>query len=173
MLKSYKLRIYPNKKQSKRIDQSIGCCRFIYNQMLAERIEVYEKLKNDKEKLYKYKYKTEKQYKEEFEFLKFSSSRALQQSRVDLDSAYKNFYRNVKQGKKIGFPKFKSKSKVKWSYREPQVDKEVEIKDNKIKLLKLKWVKIKGLNGRSYNRVNNVTITKTRSGKYKEIAKTF
>ena len=30
------LRIYPNKEQQTLIDKTIGCCRFLYNQMLAE-----------------------------------------------------------------------------------------------------------------------------------------
>ena len=121
MNKAYKIQLYPNQKQQQIIDTTIGCCRFIYNQMLAERIEIYDKYKNDKEKLYNYKYKTEKEYKKEFSFLKEASSRALQQSRKNLDIAFKNFYKGLKKGKFVGFPKFKSKKKSKQSYREPQV----------------------------------------------------
>lgn len=46
--KAYKLRIYPNKKQSELIDKTIGSSRFIYNYFLNERVEVY---KNTKEKV--------------------------------------------------------------------------------------------------------------------------
>ena len=45
--------------------------------MLAERISVYEQLKEDKESLYSYKYKTEKDYKQEFEFLREADAVAL------------------------------------------------------------------------------------------------
>lgn len=38
--------------------------------MLSERKEIYAKLKDNPRELYEYKYKTEKQLKEEFEFLK-------------------------------------------------------------------------------------------------------
>jgi hypothetical protein len=38
--------------------------------MLEERIKVYDELKGDKEVLYNYTYKAEKQYKQEYEFLK-------------------------------------------------------------------------------------------------------
>ena len=161
MLKSYKVRLYPNKHQEDVINKNIGCSRFIYNQMLAEHIDVYKKLKDNKEKLKKYKYKTEKDYKIEFPFLKEVSSMALQQSRIDLQTSYKNFFKNNK-----GYPKFKSKNKVKWSYREQQISGFIEIKDNRIKLLKLGYVKIKGLNDRPYNQINNVTVTKSRSNKY-------
>lgn len=102
------------------IDKTLGCCRFLYNQMLAERIEVFNKLKNDRSALYTYKYKTEKDYKEEFEFLKEADAFALQQSRIGLEKAYANFYRTLKtadKSKAFGFPNFKSASKHKDTYR--------------------------------------------------------
>ena len=49
--KAYKFRIYPNKRQQEQINQTFGCCRFVYNRYLAKRIELYE---NDKE-TYSYK----------------------------------------------------------------------------------------------------------------------
>lgn len=106
--KVIKVRLYPNKTQEQQILRTLGCCRFLYNHMLSERIEVWEKLKDDKKKLYGYKYRTEKSYKEEFPFLKKVDSVALQQARRDLESAYQNFYRRVRKGdKKKGFPNFK------------------------------------------------------------------
>jgi putative transposase len=174
MLKAIKIRLYPNKKQQELIEKTFGCTRFIYNQMLAEKIKVYEQLKHDKESLYSYKYKTEKDYKQEFEFLSEVSSRALQQARGNLEVAYKNFYRRVKQkSKKAGFPKFKSKKKDKDSFREPQLlfggkqKPAIEIKDNKIKLLKLEYIKFKGLNfNLTPEEIRNVTIFKSNSGEY-------
>ncbi|NCD01338.1 transposase, partial [bacterium] len=165
--KAFKIRLYPSNVQKELITKTIGCSRFIYNQMLNERVEVYKELKEDKETLYSYKCKTEKQYKEEFEFLKEVSSRALQQSRRDLETAFRNFYRGLKKGQTIGFPKFKSKHKNKLSYREPQLgNKAIEIKDNKIKLLKLGWVKFRGLSKNFNGKIKSVTITQFRSGKY-------
>ena len=43
MNKAYKIQLYPNQEQQEIINKTIGCCRFIYNQMLNERIEVYKK----------------------------------------------------------------------------------------------------------------------------------
>jgi len=158
--------------------------------MLSERIDVYNKLKDDKEKLYSYKYKTEKEYKEEFEFLKLGSSRALQQTRGDLNTAYGNYFRKgIKNGFKLkggvldrlkkgtlgretrntdieNHPQFKSKKKSKNSYREPQVDNAIQIKDNKLKLLKLGWVSFKGLSKSFNGIIKNVTVTKSKSNKY-------
>ena len=77
---SYKVRIYPNKEQSNLIEQSFGCSRFIYNSMLAERKQYYEEHKDDEnlQLLWAHKYKTEKDYKEEFEWLKNVESSSLQ-----------------------------------------------------------------------------------------------
>ena len=110
---AYKFRLYPNKQQEELINKTFGCCRFIYNQMLAERVSVYEQLKDNKEFLYQYKYKTEKQYKEEFSWLTEVDSIALQQSRRNLDTAYKKFFSNPG---KIGFPKFKNKKVSRQAY---------------------------------------------------------
>jgi putative transposase len=157
--KAYKIRLYPNKSQATLIDKTIGATRFMYNQMLAEKQKVYEMFKkseNDseqesivkKESLKNHTYKTEKNYKEQEEltWLKEVSSRALQQSRIDLETAYKNFYRSLKTGKPA-FPKFKSKHKSRKSYREPQVGNSIAINENgtKIKLLKIGYCKFRGL----------------------------
>ena len=47
MLKAYKYRIYPNNEQKIQIAKTFGCCRFVYNQTLAYRKEVYEKEKKN------------------------------------------------------------------------------------------------------------------------------
>jgi len=166
--KSYQVRLYPTAKQVEIIDKTINGCRFIYNQTLNERITVYEELKEDKAKLYLYKYKTEKEYKEEFPFLKECSSRALQQARRDLTSAFQNFYAGLKKGSHVGFPKFKSKKTCKLSYREPQIDevKAIEIKDSKIKLNKLSWIKFRGLSEDFNGKIKSVTVTNEQNGMY-------
>ena len=42
MLKSYKYRLYPNKKQIELINKTIGCCRFVFNHYLAKKIDLYK-----------------------------------------------------------------------------------------------------------------------------------
>lgn len=46
MLKAYKYRIYPNKEQEIQLAKTFGCCRFVYNQTLAYRKDVYYKEKS-------------------------------------------------------------------------------------------------------------------------------
>lgn len=45
MLKAYKYRIYPNSEQRHYFAKTFGCVRFIYNRMLADKIDHYEKTK--------------------------------------------------------------------------------------------------------------------------------
>ena len=159
MNKAYTIRLYPNQVQKELIDKTISCTRFLYNQMLDERIEIYDLLKNDKDSLKKFKSKTEKQYKKMFPFLKDVSSWALQQTRINLEIAFKNFYRKVKQkNSKPGFPKFKSKHKSKLSYRECQIVNHIRIENNKLKLLKLDFVKFRGLSKNFKGKIKSITI---------------
>ena len=62
-LKAFKFRLEPNLQQKVLINKTLGCCRFIYNQMLNEKQTKY---KNSG----KSSTKTEKEYKIEFDWLK-------------------------------------------------------------------------------------------------------
>ncbi|MFX0069509.1 MAG: RNA-guided endonuclease TnpB family protein [Candidatus Hermodarchaeota archaeon] len=160
------VRVYPNKEQRAQIRKTIGCSRFIYNQMLNERKEVYEQLKEDKNALRAYAYKTENQYKMEFPFLKEADSIALQASREHLYEAYQNFFNGLKKSRKVGFPKFKSK-KGKESYTTKQTNGNIKIdfERKKLKLPKLRWLKFKD-NRIFSEKIKRATVKKTKSNKY-------
>ena len=135
--------------------------------MLEERKEIYKQLKNDPQALHNYKYKTEKQYKKEFEFLKEVDSKALQSEWRNLQSAYQNFFNGLKSGRKIGFPKFKSKKK-KQTYTTFNINNncEIDFKKKKIKLPKIKtWIKYK--DDRIFvEEIRHITVSKGNTGKY-------
>ena len=105
MNKAYKFRIYPNAEQKELLAKTFGCVRFIYNKMLADKIAHYEETG---EMLHN----TPAQYKAEFPFLREVDSMALCNAQLQLQAAYKNFFRD----KSIGFPKFKSKKSNHRSY---------------------------------------------------------
>ena len=154
--KAYKFRLYPNKEQEIMFAKTFGCVRFIYNQMLADKIAHYketgEKLNN-----------TPAQYKKEFEWLKEVDSLALANAQMNLQTAYNNFFRN----KKVGFPKFKSKKRNKNSYTTNNQKGTVQIIGNSIKLPKVGLVKIKQHRIIPNNQIiKSTTITRTPSGKY-------
>lgn len=102
--KAYKFRIYPSKEQKIFFAKTFGCTRFIYNQMLADKISYYEKTKG-------MLHNTPAQYKEKYLWLKEVDSLALTNAQKNLETAYDNFFKNTK----IGFPKFKAKRKTKKS----------------------------------------------------------
>lgn len=168
-----KIRIYPNKEQRMFLKNNFGCCRFVYNKMIEERSQIYQLYKHEKEKLYNYKYITEKQYKEVNPFLKRADSISLQQTRKHLQTAYKNFFDNVKERKSkktkryVGSPRFKSKYD-KQSYTTCFTNNNIKIDWNK-KLLKLPKLKeeVKFRDNRIVDAdIRSVTISKTKAGNY-------
>ncbi len=162
-----KFRIYPNQIQQDFINKTFGNCRFLWNMMLDERIQVYQKMKSTKEDLYTHKYLTEKQYKQKFTFLKEVDSRALQSSRENLIIAYKNFFRGLRKNQKIGFPKFKSR-KSKQSYTTYNINNNIKInfEKRKLKLPKItSWIKFRD-NRKFSENIKQVTVSKTKSRKY-------
>jgi len=164
MEKAFKFRLYPNKKQEVQLRKTFGSTRFVYNYYLNKRIELYKE--NKQSMNYNVCSADLTNLKQEKEWLKEVDKFALQNALKDLDSAYQNFFREIKKGnKQQGFPKFKSKHSHKQSYRTNFTNNNMGIKDNKIKLPKLGYVKIaksQDINGR----ILNCTITKICSEKY-------
>lgn len=165
--KAFKLRLYPTETQRAMINNNIGACRFLYNTMLRERLDIYEALKDDKQALWEYKYKTEKQYKEEYEWMKEADSTSLQQSRIDLTRAYTNFFRSLQNKKgNSGFPKFHKKG-VKDSYRVMNNGAiKMDFENHKIRMPKMGWIKFRDNRVFDQSLISSVTISKSRTNKY-------
>ena len=156
MNKAYKFRIYPNAEQQIILTKTFGCVRFIYNQMLSDKINHYEKTK---QKLNN----TPAQYKSKFPWLKEVDSLALANAQMNLQTAYNNFFRNPK----IGFPKFKSKKSNRRSYTTNCVNGNISIDNGFLKLPKVGLVKLKQHRLILSNyKLKSVTISQTPSGKY-------
>jgi putative transposase len=156
MNKSFKFRLYPNKEQRTLFAKTFGCVRFVYNRMLADKTEHY---KTTGEMLYCYP----SQYKTEFPWLREVDSLALVGAYNNLQTAYKNFFRD----KSIGFPKYKSRHRGHNSYTTNLVNGNIVLADGFLKLPKLGQVKI-----RQHRRVppdyrlKSVTVSLKSSGKY-------
>ena len=156
MNKAYKFRIYPNTEQQIILAKTFGCVRFIYNQMLSDKINHYEETK---QKLNN----TPAQYKSKFPWLKEVDSLALANAQMNLQTAYNNFFRNPK----IGFPKFKSKKSNRRSYTTNCVNGNISIYNGFLKLPKVGLVKLKQHRLILSNyKLKSVTISQTPSGKY-------
>ena len=160
-LKAYKFRIYPTEEQEIFFANSFGCVRKVYNLMLDDRMKAYEETKNDSSK--KMGFPTPAKYKKEFPFLKEVDSLALANAQLNLDKAYKNFFRD----KSVGFPRFKSKKNPVQSYTTNNQNGTVALIDSKfIKVPKLKsLIKIK-LHRQPKGIIKSATISRHSSGKY-------
>jgi len=162
--KAYKFRIYPNKQQSILIQKTFGCTRFVYNHYLAKRTELY---KTDKSTMnYNACSSDLTSLKKELLWLKEPDKFALQSSLKDLDRAYQNFFREMKNGNKNqGFPKFKSKKSNRKSYKTKFTNNNIQLIEKHIKLPKLGLVKCK-VSKQISGRILNATISQNPSGKY-------
>lgn len=154
--KAYKFRIYPNTEQREMFAKTFGCVRFIYNQMLSDKIKYY---KETKQRLNN----TPAQYKKEFEWLKEVDSMALCNAQMNLQTAYNNFFRSPK----VGFPKFKSKKSNRRSYTTNCIKGNISVENGHIKLPKVGLVKLKQhrIIPSDY-KLKSVTVSQTPSGKY-------
>ncbi|MDR2418566.1 MAG: helix-turn-helix domain-containing protein [Treponema sp.] len=79
-----KTRIYPTEERRVVLNKTLGCCCFLYNKTLNERIETYELLKE-------------------------VDAVVLQRARRNLKSAYSNFYQSLKKSGNAGVPRYKAK----------------------------------------------------------------
>ena len=158
MQKGVKFRIYPNSEQKDLINQTLGCCRLIYNRGLAMREDAY---KNGNKIGYSQTSAmlTDLKRNEDFSFLKIVDSIALQQSLRDLDRGYVNFFQ-----KRASHPTFKSKHNNHQSYRTINQGDNIRIAGKYIKLPKLGFVKVR--QSLDVGKINNVTVELTPTGKY-------
>ena len=154
--KAYKYRIYPNMLQEEMLAKTFGCVRFIYNKMLSDKLEYYKETG-------KMLSNTPAQYKKDFEFLKEVDSLALSNAQLQLQAAYRNFFRD----KSVGFPKFKSKKYSRQSYTTNLVNGNIRIESGKIRLPKIGEIRIKLHREipKGYA-IKSVTVSKESTGKY-------
>ena len=159
---AYKFRIYPTKEQQEFIKKNFDCARFVYNYYLDKRISAY---KNDSKTLNFYDCMNDcnQILKKEKEWLREVDKWALSNSLLNLDSAYKNFFRRAKQKKgKLGFTRFKSKHRDKLSYKTNGIK---VIDDNFVKIPKMKPIKAK-FHREVLGKPKSAVISQTKSGKY-------
>jgi putative transposase len=156
--KSYKYRIYPNKKQRELIQKTFGCARFVYNYYLNKKKELYE---NNKKQISLGECRKDlTALKQELSWLKEPDKCALQNSLIDLDFGFKMFI-----NKNNGYPKFKSKKNNYKSYRTNYTYNNIRFENNHIRLTKIGLVKIKEKRIVS-GRILNATISQDPNGYY-------
>lgn len=165
------MRVYPNEEQRAYISRLLGCCRFVYNHLLAFQEELFK----SENRGAKSKEVTDffNREKEENPFLYEVHSKVLQQSRIDLQTAWGNYFKGLGKtsGKRANKPMFHKKG-IKESCRFP-VDAFMGIDGNRISLIK----QLKGMHYKCSRRderylnkhqdeVRSVTLRRSGSGRY-------
>ena len=156
MFKAYKYKINPTNSQRKKLSSFFGCSRFIYNWGLNRKSEIYSKDNKNISCFDLIKEVTNLKKNKEYHWLADVHSQVLQMSLRNLDNAFTNFFK-----KRGSFPKFKKKSN-RQSFQYPQG---VKLKDDRIFLPKIGWVKY--FNSRDFEgSIKTVTVSYTPAGEY-------
>lgn len=157
--KAFRYRIYPTLEQEVLFAKTFGCCRKVYNLMLADKINSYERTGS-------FGRQTPAQYKKEYPFLKEVDSLALANVQLNLQGAMRNCFDKSRKARN-GFPKFKSSKHSKKSYTTNNQNGTVAITDKGIRLPKTGIVKaeIHRQPGQGWE-LKSATISRDRDGKY-------
>lgn len=102
MIKSYKYRIFPNEEQKILLEKHFGAMRWVYNWGLERKIKHYKETNKAISFFSLIPELTKERYKNEW--LLEINAQSIQNSLLNLDKAFKKFFKKQSQ-----FPKFKSK----------------------------------------------------------------
>ena len=137
--RGYKFQLKPSESELLSCLQFAGGARWIFNWGLEQRKKVYEATGKTLSYFEQNNELTLLKKMEETVWLQTIHSQVLQQSLKDLNRAYKNFFRRLKNGEKPGFPKFKKKG-VKDRFRFPQG---VKVEGDQVYLPCIGWIQFR------------------------------
>ena len=162
--RGYRFRFYPNAEQEVLLRKTLGCSRFVFNHFLALRIGEWTTKQQSLTYGSTCSLLTQLKKEDDTCWLKEVSSVALQQSLQHLDKAYRNFFRGLKKGQKVGFPRFKKKS----SRTSIVLTKSgFTFKEGNLKIAKCKTpLRVKWSRELPSDNVSSITISLTPSGKW-------
>lgn len=156
-----KIRLYPTAEQVDLLEKTFGCCRYIWNQMLADVQEFYAATDI-------HYIPTPAKYKKTAPFLTEVDSQALCAVHQNLRKAFLDFFRAPKS---FGYPQFKTKKARKDTFtvycRPYRRGPSIILTDDGIQMPKLGHIKAK-VHRKPLPEweLKFVTVTKTKTGKY-------
>lgn len=107
---AYRYELDPNREQQILLTKHAGAARFAYNWGLARRIELYRRTGKSTNAIEQHR-ELNRLKKTDYLWLYEVSKCAPQEALRDLDRAFANFFRGLKEGRKVGFPRFRKKGR--------------------------------------------------------------
>ena len=162
--KGIELRLDPTKAQGVFFNKCIGAERVAYNAMLNTKIVLY---RDYGIKDFSPNWSSLKDF---YPWMKEVDSRCLNYAKIELERAFKNWFKSLKDGGNVGFPKFKKKSHS-GTYHNTSMPNTPDrlFKNNKIFIPVIKWVRFrnyKNLDLSKIKKIRNIAIKRTNTNKY-------
>jgi len=141
ILRAYKTELDPNNKQRAALICHAGASRFAYNWGLARRIQEYKETGKSSNAIEQHRQLNALKKTPEYAWCYTVSKCVFQVALRDLDKAYQNFFRRVKNGEEeVGFPKFKSRKRGIGSFR---LTGAIRVRTDRIRLPRIGWLRLK------------------------------
>lgn len=171
-VRTHRIRLEPNNRQSTLLFKTAGCSRLAYNTMLAYHKELYEADKENN----KFNAPLLKRYwnakKKEFNFINdVVSQHAVIDSAYDgIKNAYTRFFKKLS-----GYPKFKRKRDSDYSFSLSNTEVKLDYVNNKIRLSKKHgWIKLReAFRFNESDVIGNITISRGGNDWYVSITYSF
>jgi len=163
--RAYKTKLRLNNRERDVFNRCAEASRYIYNWALSDRIERYQA--GGPTNYYDQKKRFNAMKDDLCPWIRDVPYTITESAFRNLDAAYKNFFRRVKNGENPGFPKFKSKHGSRKSF----TVRGVQIEDTRIRLPKLGWFRFaeKGYLPTGTFQTNGVTISEDAGNWYVSI----
>jgi len=156
MIRAHKIRLNPTPEQANYFARAAGTSRFVWNWALAEWNRQYAA--GEKPTAFKLKKQFNAIRREHFPWTWEVTKNASDQPFLDLGKAFRAFFEGLKNGKRKGRPRFKSKKRSKASFY--LANDQCQLGDHRIWIPKLGWVNMSE-NLRFKGKVTGARITKT------------
>lgn len=144
--KAYKFRVYPTDCQRQQLAVDFDAARWVYNRSLDLISRAYSERKERLSYVDISRQLTVFKKRDGCAFLRDASSDVLNQTLRNLDTAFANFFRNVKAGRKPGYPKPKnrySRQSVRYVFDQRSASKVADWNAGRLALPKLGVLKVR------------------------------
>ena len=115
--KAFKYKLKPTHNQERELERVLGLCRYLYNTALEQRITAWQRVRVSVSR-----FQQEAELKDiRAAFPEFAAihSHILQDTLARLDKTYQAFFRRVREGEKMGFPRYQARTRYhSFTYKE-------------------------------------------------------